>query len=319
MADVSIIIPCYNCAAWIDRCMSALERQTYRDFEVICVDDCSKDNTVERLLEIKKHVSFELRIIENDVNCGPAKSRNYGIREAKGEYLAFCDSDDWYEEGYIEEMHQALLNDNADLVMCEYRKVYESTNRVDDMHYLENFCGSRDDLIAYSKAAMWLIMYKRSLTIDLVVPDLRNGEDIAYVPCIESRAGRITVVKKILYNYLMRQGSASKTPSVNVYKSLLSAYEFIKTNFINDEPSVKEYLGIKTVMYGAILNACKAGESAHEICKIVGAFEKEYPNWQKNKYMYLFNKKKQLFLNFARHRRICLCKAYSRLHQLTSV
>ncbi len=319
MAKISIIIPCYNCADWIERCINALERQTYKEFEVICVDDCSKDDTVRKLKEIRKHASFDLRIIENEVNSGPARSRNYGIKEARGEYLAFCDSDDWYEDEYVEEMYQALLKDDADLVMCEYRKVYESNDRFDDMHYLEDFSGNRDDLIAYSKAAMWLIMYKRELTADLEVPDLRNGEDIAYVPCIESRAKRITIVKKTLYNYLMRQGSASKTPSENVYKSLLSAYEFIENNLINSEPSVKEYLGIKTVMYGAVLNACKAGEDAHHICDIIDRFENEYPNWLKNKYMYLFNKKKRVFLSFAKHKRIIFCKAYSKLHQLTSV
>ncbi|WP_027869779.1 glycosyltransferase family 2 protein [Eubacterium sp. AB3007] len=319
MIEISIIIPCYNCADWIDRCIYALERQTYKKFEVICIDDCSNDNTFEKLNEIRKHISFELRVLQNNENCGPAKSRNYGISLAKGRYLAFCDSDDWYEDNYVEEMHRALLRDGADLVMCEYRKVYESSNRVDDMHYLKNFSGSRDDLIAYSKAAMWLIMYKRELTLDLEVPDLRNGEDIAYVPCIESRAQKITVVKKILYNYLMRKGSTSKTPSVSVYKSLLTAYEFIKNNYINDDLSVKEYLGIKTVMYGAVLNACKAGEKGKEIRVIVDEFEKDYPNWVNNKYMYLFNKKKQLFLSFVKHRRISLCKAYSTLHQLVSV
>ncbi len=319
MIEISIIIPCYNCDKWIRRCLDALERQTYKDFEVICIDDCSTDNTIEQLNKIKETASFHLSILQNKVNCGPAKSRNYGIQTAEGKYLAFCDSDDWYEDCFLEEMHNALVVDDADLVMCEYRKVYESSSRVDDMHYLEDFSGSRDDLIAYSKAAMWLLMFKKELTKDLEVPDLRNGEDIAYVPCIESRANKITIVKKVMYNYLMRQGSSSKTPSVNVYKSLLSAFDFIKQNYVNTEPSVQEYLGIKTVLYGAVLNACKAGEKTRIIKRIVDEYENAYPDWTKCKYMYLFNNKKHIFLKLVKHRFVFLCRIYSKLHQLTSV
>ena len=321
MVEISVIIPCYNCAKWIGRCLDALDRQTYKDFEVICIDDCSTDDTVEELQRKSAEVSFPMQIIPNKVNLGPAASRNCGISQATGKLLAFCDSDDWYDDTYLEEMYAALSREDADLVMCEYRKIYESNGKTVEMHYLKQYepGGNREDLLAYSKAAMWLLLYKKELTGDLAVPDLRNGEDIAYVPCLESRAEKIAIVKKPLYNYVMRQDSASKTPSINVYRSLLTAFDFIRTNFRGNKPDVLEYLGIKTVMYGAVLNACKAKESRKTIKGIIDTFEKRYPNWKCNKYMFLFGKNKQLFLRAVSKKRILFCQLYAYMHQRFSV
>lgn len=318
MVEVTVIIPCFNCARWIGRCLNALEQQTYRDFEVICIDDCSTDDTYEILCRYMKKVHFPLLIVRNLVNCGPAISRNTGIKRASGRLLSFCDSDDWYDRTYLEEMHSTLTAEDADLVMCEYRKVYEHNNRVSDVHYLKDYSGNKEDLLAYSKAAMWLLMFKKELARDLDIPNLLNGEDIAYVPCIESRAQKISIVKKVLYNYYIRQGSVSKSTSSSVYISLLEAFEFIKQNYINADLEVIEYLGIKTILYGAVLNACKSGENKNQIIEIIYSFEKLYPTWANNKYLLLFNKQKMIFLTAVKHKRIMLCKIYARVHQLVS-
>ena len=319
MTEVSVIIPCYNCAAYVSKCLFALERQTYRDFEVLCIDDCSKDATAQTIEEIAQKVSYPLRLIRSSENHGPAYSRNLGIAQADGRLLAFCDSDDWYDEDYLALMHAALLSQNADLVMCEYRKIYEDDRAPTEMHYLKGCSRNRLDLMAWSKAAMWLLMFKKELTKDLEVPDLRNGEDIAYVPCLESRAPVIAVVEKPLYNYQMRKGSASKTPSEAVYKSLLTAFEFISTHFAADAPQVLEYLGVRTILYGAVLNACKAGEKSDAVRKMIDAFQSRFPSWPDNPYLFLFGRQKRFFLNMVKNKKIGLCRLYARMHQRFSV
>ena len=101
---VSVIIPCYNCADWIVKCLSELENQSYKDFEVVCVDDCSDDDTYGIISGYKTKSSMPINLLKNDVNSGPAVSRNKAVSVARGEWLAFCDSDDYYDRTFIEEM-----------------------------------------------------------------------------------------------------------------------------------------------------------------------------------------------------------------------
>ena len=91
---VSVIIPCYNAEAYLRRCLNALEQQKYKDFEVICVDDCSSDDTASIINEFIDRGKISLRYFRNSVNSGPALSRNHGIASATGRYICFCDSDD---------------------------------------------------------------------------------------------------------------------------------------------------------------------------------------------------------------------------------
>ena len=313
---VSVVIPCYNCEKTLERCMASFLNNIKDNIEIILIDDGSEDKTPKICDAYAEKYSF-VRTIHQE-NLGLVCAWKTGVRAALGSYISFCDSDDWYDITFLKEMHSTLVAENADLVMCEYRKVYEHNNRVSDVHYLEGFSGNKVDILAYSKAAMWLLMFKKDLTCDLEVPNLLNGEDIAYVPCIESRAKTVSIVKKVLYNYNIRQGSVSKASSSNVYVSLLTAFEFIKHNCIVPDSEVIEYLGIKTVLYGAVLNACKSGENKKQICEIINSFEKTYPNWTENRYLFLFNKQKMMFLTAVKYKWLILCKTYAKTHELLS-
>ena len=111
--SVTIIIPCFNASSYIEKCLSELNNQHYRDFEVICVDDASSDNTVEVIDNYKHNASFNIRIIKNESNVGPAVSRNRGVCAANTKYITFCDSDDWYDSwGYgWAKPHQGTFDD----------------------------------------------------------------------------------------------------------------------------------------------------------------------------------------------------------------
>lgn len=318
MADISVIVPCYNCADWIDKCLFALNKQTYQEFEVICVDDCSSDNTYDALCQIKEQVNYSMIIIQNKRNSGPAFSRNVGMECANGQYLAFCDSDDWYEESFLEEM-RTEISAGHDLVMCEYRKVFDSGKNSVDVHYLSGCKKVKMELIAYSKAAMPLLLFDKRIVGSLKVPNLRNGEDIAFIPCIESRAKSIGFVNKPLYNYRMRAGSSSKTPNPDIYQSLKKAFEFIECNGVDIGNDVLEYIGIKTVMYGATINAFKAGISTIDIKDIIMSFESKYPGWRNNRYMFLFSKPKRLYLFALRNGHMLGCRFLARIHQKLSL
>lgn len=128
MANVTVVIPCYNSATYIDRCINSLKNQEYKNFEVIFIDDASEDNTVERLKFLTRDCEFKTKILVNSKNSGPAFSRNRAICMATTEMITFCDADDWYETQFLKILVDSLEQNNADLAFCGYKVVDESGN-----------------------------------------------------------------------------------------------------------------------------------------------------------------------------------------------
>lgn len=107
MSKVSIIIPAYNVAPWIEETLESVARQTFNDFECIIVDDCATDNTLDVVnLWIKKDNRF--RVICRDVNGGLSAARNTGIKYAIGDYISFLDSDDIWHPNFLKRMLELI-------------------------------------------------------------------------------------------------------------------------------------------------------------------------------------------------------------------
>lgn len=111
---VSIIIPCYNCADFIDETLECLVAQTYKNFEVVCINDGSKDTTLEHLEKWENSGKLKISII-NQENAGVSRARNNGIKKAAGEYILFLDSDDRYHEKFVEFMVINMEKNNTDI------------------------------------------------------------------------------------------------------------------------------------------------------------------------------------------------------------
>lgn len=119
---ISVIIPVYNTMDYIERCLESVLNNTYRNLEVICVDDGSTDDSLKLL---KKMAEADPRIIcISQRNAGPAAARNRGLDAATGEFVAFVDSDDWVSLRYFEKMMQSANTQDADIVVSEFEKVY---------------------------------------------------------------------------------------------------------------------------------------------------------------------------------------------------
>ena len=115
--QISIIIPCYNCEELVAETLESLMSQTYKDFEVICVNDGSKDQTAEILEKWKAKNLFPMQVLHQE-NGGVSRARNAGIMIAKGQYILFLDADDCYHEEFIERLYNALRESNADISYC---------------------------------------------------------------------------------------------------------------------------------------------------------------------------------------------------------
>lgn len=120
----SVIIPCYNCEKYIIETLESMEAQCRRDFEVICVNDGSKDNTLAVLREWKENHCLEMQILDK-ANGGVSSARNCGIRAAKGKYLFFCDADDTFHPQYLECLISAMEETAADTAYCLLSRDFE--------------------------------------------------------------------------------------------------------------------------------------------------------------------------------------------------
>lgn len=118
---VSIIIPVYNVEPYILTCAESLFKQTYRNIEYIFINDASSDNSLPKLEQLaKKYNNRDIKILNNPTNQGSSKSRNNGIKEATGDYITFCDSDDWIEPTAITEMTEKAIQNNADVIVTPF-------------------------------------------------------------------------------------------------------------------------------------------------------------------------------------------------------
>ena len=128
MKKVSIIVPVYNVEKYLRKCLNSLVNQTLTDIEVILVNDGSKDKSQEIINEFKEKYPEKIKAFET-VNGGAAKARNYALEHVTGEYIGFVDSDDYVEEDMYEKLYNKAIEENAEIVCCNYYRVQEEVNK----------------------------------------------------------------------------------------------------------------------------------------------------------------------------------------------
>ena len=124
MVDISIIIPVYNAEKYLEKCLQSVKEQTFSNFEVLCVNDGSKDDSVKI---VEKFVQEDARFyLITQENQGASAARNNGLKHAQGQYIMFLDSDDWYEPEACEKAYEAITAENADVAL--FSGIWEYTN-----------------------------------------------------------------------------------------------------------------------------------------------------------------------------------------------
>lgn len=311
---VSVIIPCYNASSYIERCLKSLENQSCKDFDVYVIDDASSDNSVKVVESYISQSKIGITILSNKENSGPAYSRLQGIKATDASYICFCDADDWYDDDFILNMVNEQRKNNADVVFTSYRLAFDSGRTIDRLSFYPSdvLCDKKLTLVKASDS-LCLIMIKRQILLDIPHPNMRNGEDMALVPLIVEHSERIAAVNKCMYNYYCREDSASMVPTIGMINSLVESFNFIKANLSNEYNTEKEYIGIKNLLYGALINLFKFSYDTKKARQILENFEIDYPSWFKNSNITGLSKPKQIFLFFVRWRCWFLARLLSQI------
>ena len=281
MPKISIITPCYNGFKYMDNYWKSLENQTFEDFEVIIVDDSSNDDSYDKLCAYRSSSSLSIKVLRNERNSGPGKSRQLGLESARGVWVAFCDCDDWYEFDFMEKMIQKAERLSSDLVMCNFNYAFPdgSKKRLEGMDVFTESSTSRDYL-AYSTMTLCRMLIKRELFNDVLMPGLYHCEDGAVAPQLLVKAKKVAVTREALYNYFMRNGSLSNAVSPSAYRGFLEAYDIVYDRIAGEYHLECEFIGIKMVCYGATLNAFKAGVKTSVIKDFVSDFYERHLSGQ---------------------------------------
>ena len=210
MIKISVIVPVYKTEAFIERCARALFSQTLKEVEFIFVDDASPDKSIEivegLLAEDFPDRKQDVIILHNAANKGASISRNEGLAQVKGEYVHWCDSDDWMEPDMLEKLYSAAKERDADIAYCDFFLSFEKNER-----YMSNprfdtaeEMLKRGFLSGRMKYNLWNKIARRSLyeKIGIVFPEGHSmGEDMAMIR-VAAVANKTAYVPEALYHYV---------------------------------------------------------------------------------------------------------------------
>ena len=208
---VSIIMPVYNCERFLSESIESVISQSFKNWELLIVDDGSKDSAPQIIDEYAKKYPQKVKAFHKE-NGGEFTTRNYGLERATGEYVTFVDTDDYVEPDWAEKLYNAAKENDADMAVCGFERIDLKTNKVvgRDMTkqgYTVKEITPKDDFMVFVNPAPWNKIYKREKVKDLRFLPFRGFNDAMFLTSAFIRINKIAFVPDILYHYYLRSDS----------------------------------------------------------------------------------------------------------------
>ena len=285
---ISIITPAYNAERFISKCIRSVIKQSYVDWEMIIVDDGSRDNTLKicRKLERKDQ---RIRVFSIE-NSGASVARNYGIERASGELLTFLDSDDWLPKGALDSLYKALVENDAQMssgsIKCvSAGKPYFISARgvIAERNDTSNFCASaiNDKSMAYMAAKLFYTELIRANGIRFQ-KDMKVSEDSCFVLEYMKHINKIAQTNDVVYYYnRLLDSSVSQRFYINRIDWVLAKYK-LQTELYDGDISKNEIKrlyadGFKKAFLWCVLHYIESDVGKEELCSlIIKSFEELY-------------------------------------------
>lgn len=234
MPQVSIIIPVYNAASYIEACLASLVAQTEDDVEILLIDDHGRDDSMERARKfVEAHPSGKtFRFLATPQNMGPGPARNVGIEAAQGEYIGFVDSDDVVSPYFCEQLYQAAKMYDADLVYCQAQLVKGSETMPMNNPLIASgkFSGDQRSFFFTHYTTLFVsFLYRRTLINEYGIrfPSTRSAEDSYFLTCSLLATKRIACIDKPLYHYLLHDESLSEVRNPKRYQEKMKSFDLL--------------------------------------------------------------------------------------------
>lgn len=214
---VSIIVPVHNSSKYLKKCLDSIVGQSYKNIEILAIENGSTDDSLKILNDYKDKI--KLIVLKES---GLSRARNEGLKRAKGEYIAFVDSDDTVEPDLIKKLVKSLETEKSDLAICNFREIYEKSNRIISRcaFPIETIKNKEivENLVKFN-CAIWNKLYKKSIIDEnnIMFPENLKYEDMPFVLEYLSKSKVISKVNELLYNYLIHDKSEQTTVNNKVY------------------------------------------------------------------------------------------------------
>ncbi len=298
---VSVILPVYGVAQYIEKCTESLLAQTLDDIEFLYVDDHGPDNSIELAQKkIAGHPRAEqFRFLTPPHNMGAGMARNYAIPEAKGEYIAFVDSDDWVEPTMFEELYkEAKRYDGVDLCYCQISKDYldGQAGSVLSNPIVESGTFTPDKrrfFLSHYVSLFSTFIFKRELVERYAIrfPEERSADDSYFVSCCLMMAQSVAHVDKPFYHYIIRPGSVCTTKDSNKYQKRLAVFghllDFARGNGVyQDYKHEVDYIYLKKGAMSSIFNYVYNSTEPQPgpVHSIMAELKRQIPDYEDNPY-----------------------------------
>lgn len=288
---VSIIIPVYNVERYIHRCVNSIISQTYKNLEIILVDDESPDNCpqiCDSYAEKDKRI-----VVLHKANGGTSSARNLGLEHMTGEYVTFVDSDDFLQPTMVEKLYILCKKHNCLMAQCNYVEGYnshfrKSTNFV-ITEYNDNSIFDKRTL----KVVVWAKLYHKDLFNGISFKENKRYEDEFITYRLAYKANNVIVTTEKLYYYFVNNSGKMQTAKSTVNLEFIEAYEERISYFSTKkedrliELSIKEFV-IRLMLY--YMHAVQINYDSNKTSNLLVLYNKKYAQLTNSKYVSLNEK-----------------------------
>ena len=287
-AKVSVIVPVYNVDRYLKKCLDSLVMQTLKDIEILVINDSSPD-TSQAIIDEYKEKYPQIRSFIKE-NGGVSSVRNFGLKEATGEYVGFVDGDDYVEEDMYEKLYDLAKRNDANVAVCAY---YYDKNGKETVKTEYHYQDSREMLTRFY-GVLWNKIYRKDYldSLDFSFPEGRRFEDSSYLTHMALTMKDFVFTDEPLIHYVQHEGSLTNTSS----RTVLDAIEMLKdlkayyTAKGKDEEyrSELEYVFIRFCLGNPFITASKIKDTKarREVLNALwDTLNTAYPQWHDNPYL----------------------------------
>lgn len=286
MPKVSVIVPFYNVEGYIEKCLETLVNQTLQDIEIILVNDGSKDRSVNIVKKFQRNYPEKIVYLEKE-NGGLSDARNYAIPYAKGEYIAFLDSDDYVEKDMYQKMYNLAVKEDSDMVECDFCWEYPDKTRKD---IGEIYHGTKE-MIEKIRVVAWNKLIKKEILEDTKIqfPKGYRYEDVEFTYKLIPYIKKVSFLKEVCIHYIQRKGSISNSQNertreiFDVLEHVLQYYK--KIGIYEKYKTELEYIYTRYAFCSSLRRISKIqDENVQEnLLKLTwNNVQEKFPNWKQN-------------------------------------
>lgn len=282
MKKISIIVPIYNIANYLERMLDSLLCQTYSNLEIILIDDGSTDGS-EIICDSYKNKDKRIKVVHQK-NSGVSIARNVGLKLATGDYIGFVDSDDIIDENMYKKLYNNMTNYNCEISVCNFcsfsdKPLFEYSENIK----IYNCESALKDIISDGKITnfLWNKLFLKSLFEDIKFPENQIYEDMYIMPRLIEKVKQLCYDDSKLYGYYIRNNSYVNTYNMSKNKNYLDfsdySYNYLnKYLFLKDDLQMYKTFYIYSAFLQAAKSKCKDIINSNYMLKYYKLYKKEF-------------------------------------------